>query len=107
MTICSARRRARATQDRAASPHSRPGHGDTSSGTSLGRETIRIHQEDHMSDLRLTRRHFLAGAASHKAFMEPTVIPMFEKKYSCKIIFEGTKSLVNLEKMVSNKAKPY
>ncbi len=84
-----------------------------------------------MSDLRLTRRHFLAGtaaastlgfpgivrsqpkeiviggAASHKAFMEPTVIPMFEKKYACKIIFEGTKSLVNLEKMVSNKAKPY
>ncbi len=49
----------------------------------------------------------IGGAASHKAFMEPTVIPMFEKKYGCKIIFEGTKSLVNLEKMVSNKAKPY
>ena len=70
----------------------------------------------------LSRRHFLAttaavaavgfpaivrsqpkeivigGAASHKAFMDPTVIPMFEKKYDCKIIFEGTKSLVNLEK---------
>jgi len=87
-----------------------------------------------MSDLRLTRRHFLAasagtvaastlgfpavgrsqtkdivigGAASHKAFMDPTVIPMFEKKYACTIVFEGTKSLVNLEKMVSNKAKPY
>jgi putative spermidine/putrescine transport system substrate-binding protein len=49
----------------------------------------------------------IGGAASHKAFMEPTVIPMFEKKHSCKIVFEGTKSLVNLEKMVSNKAKPY
>jgi putative spermidine/putrescine transport system substrate-binding protein len=49
----------------------------------------------------------IGGAASHKAFMEPTVIPMFEKKYNCKIVFEGTKSLVNLEKMVSNKAKPY
>jgi len=49
----------------------------------------------------------VGGAASHKAFMEPTVIPMFEKKYNCKIVFEGTKSLVNLEKMVSNKAKPY
>ena len=87
-----------------------------------------------MSDLQLTRRHFLAatagavaastlgvpavvrgqtkdivigGAASHKAFMDPTVIPMFEKKYGCKIVFEGTKSLVNLEKMVSNKSKPY
>lgn len=84
-----------------------------------------------MSEMRLTRRHFLAGtaaastmgfpavarsqpkeiviggAASHKAFMEPTVVPMFEKKYGCKIVFEGTRSLVNLEKMVSNKAKPY
>ena len=84
-----------------------------------------------MSDARLTRRHFLAGtaaastlgfpavvrsqpkeiviggAASHKAFMEPSVIPMFEKKYGCKVVFEGTRSLVNLEKMVSNKAKPY
>src|SRR5438034_2587549 len=88
-------------------------------------------QEDEMNEARLTRRHFMAGtaaaatlgfpglvrsqpkeiviggAASHKAFMEPTVIPMFEKKYGCKVIFEGTKSLVNLEKMVSNKAKPY
>src|SRR2546428_11407285 len=84
-----------------------------------------------MSEARLTRRHFMAGTAaaatlgfraiarrqpkeiiiggggSHKAFMDPTVIPMFEKKYDCKIIFEGTKSLVNLEKMVSNKSKPY
>ena len=49
----------------------------------------------------------IGGAASHKAFMEPTVIPMFEKAHNCKIVFEGTKSLVNLEKMVSNKAKPY
>src|SRR5947209_16403483 len=88
-----------------------------------------------MNELRVTRRQFLTrivgaaatvstlgvpalvssqpkelvigGAASHKAFMEPTVIPMFEKKYGCTILFEGTKSLVNLEKMVSNKAKPY
>src|SRR5215510_14645378 len=84
-----------------------------------------------MRDAHLSRRHFLAGtaavataglpaivgsqpkeiiiggAASHKAFMDPTVIPMFEKNYDCKIIFEGTKSLVNLEKMVSNKSKPY
>ncbi|MGH7389713.1 MAG: extracellular solute-binding protein [Candidatus Rokuibacteriota bacterium] len=49
----------------------------------------------------------IGGAASHKAFMEPTIIPMFEKKYRCTIIFEGTKSLTNLEKMVSNRAKPY
>jgi len=49
----------------------------------------------------------IGGAASHKAFMEPEVIPMFEKKHDCRVIFEGTKSLVNLEKMVSNRDKPY
>lgn len=49
----------------------------------------------------------IGGAASHKAFMEPEIIPRFEKKYDVKIIFEGTKSLVNLEKMVSNRDKPY
>lgn len=49
----------------------------------------------------------VGGAASHKAFMEPTVTSMFEKKYDCKVIFEGTRSLVNLEKMVSNRDKPY
>ena len=70
-----------------------------------------------MNELRVTRRQFLTrtvgaaatvstlgvpalvssqpkelvigGAASHKAFMEPTVIPMFEKKYGCTILFEG------------------
>jgi len=49
----------------------------------------------------------VGGAASHKAFMEPNVLPLFEKKYDCKVVFEGTKSLVNLEKMVSNRDKPY
>jgi putative spermidine/putrescine transport system substrate-binding protein len=49
----------------------------------------------------------VGGAASHKAFMEPNILPLFEKKYDCKVIFEGTKSLVNLEKMVSNRDKPY
>jgi putative spermidine/putrescine transport system substrate-binding protein len=54
-----------------------------------------------------TKELVIGGAASHKAFMEPSVIPMFEKTHRCKIIFEGTKSLTNLEKMVSNRAKPY
>jgi putative spermidine/putrescine transport system substrate-binding protein len=34
-------------------------------------------------------------------------MPMFEKKYNCKITFEGTRSLVNLEKMQKNRDKPY
>lgn len=49
----------------------------------------------------------VGGASSHKAFLSPTILPAFEKKYNCKVIFEGTKSLVNLEKMVNNKGKPY
>jgi len=48
----------------------------------------------------------VGGAAGHKAFLD-AVIPKFEKQYGCKVIFEGTRSLVNLEKMVNNKSKPY
>ena len=48
----------------------------------------------------------VGGAAGHKAFLDP-LIPIFEKQYNCKVIFEGTRSLVNLEKLVSNKSKQY
>ena len=48
----------------------------------------------------------VGGAGGHKAFLDP-LLPVFEKQYNCKVIFEGTKSLVNLEKLVSNKAKQY
>lgn len=49
----------------------------------------------------------IGGAASHKPWVEAHVMSMFEKKYSCKLTFEGTRSLVNLEKMQKNKDKPY
>jgi putative spermidine/putrescine transport system substrate-binding protein len=39
--------------------------------------------------------------------MDSTVIPFFEKKYNCKVVYEGTRSLVNLEKMQRNKGKQY
>jgi putative spermidine/putrescine transport system substrate-binding protein len=48
----------------------------------------------------------VGGAGGHKAFLDP-LIPVFEKQTGCKVIFEGTRSLVNLEKMVNNKSKPY
>jgi putative spermidine/putrescine transport system substrate-binding protein len=54
-----------------------------------------------------TRELVIGGAASHKAFLSPTILPSFETKYKCKVIFEGTRSLTNLEKMVNNKSKPY
>ncbi|MCA3565509.1 MAG: ABC transporter substrate-binding protein [Methylocystis sp.] len=54
-----------------------------------------------------TRELVIGGAASHKPWVETHVMPMFEKKYNCKITFEGTRSLVNLEKMQKNRDKPY
>jgi putative spermidine/putrescine transport system substrate-binding protein len=54
-----------------------------------------------------TRELVVGGAASHKPWVETYVMPFFEKKYGCKITFEGTRSLVNLEKMQKNKDKPY
>lgn len=49
----------------------------------------------------------IGGAASHKPWVETHVMPFFEKKYNAKITFEGTRSLVNLEKMQKNKDKQY
>src|SRR5690242_2015303 len=49
----------------------------------------------------------IGGAASHKPWVEAHVMPMFERKYNCKLTFEGTRSLVNLEKMQKNKDKQY
>lgn len=54
-----------------------------------------------------TRELVVGGAAGHKPWVEQIVVPAFEKKHNCKVIFEGTRSLVNLEKMQKNKDKPY
>lgn len=48
----------------------------------------------------------VGGAGSHKSFLDP-LIPVFERQTGCKVIFEGTRSLVNLEKMVNNKKRQY
>lgn len=49
----------------------------------------------------------VGGAASHKTFVETVIAPVAEKKLGCKVVFEGTRSLVNLEKMQKNKDKQY
>ncbi|CAN7439148.1 ABC transporter substrate-binding protein [Bosea sp. LjRoot237] len=54
-----------------------------------------------------TKELVVGGAAGHKPWVESIVIPAFEKKYNCKVIFEGTRSLVNLEKMQKNKGSQY
>ena len=60
------------------------------------------------SILRAQTKEIVIGcAASHAGWMKDVVAPVFEKKHKAKILIEGTKSLVNLEKMRSNKSKPY
>ncbi len=54
-----------------------------------------------------TRELVVGGAASHKPWVEAHVAPLFERKYNAKLTFEGTRSLVNLEKMQKNKDQQY
>jgi len=54
-----------------------------------------------------TRELVVGGAASHRSWVESIVIPAFEKKYDCRVLYEGTRSLVNLEKMQQNKDRQY
>jgi putative spermidine/putrescine transport system substrate-binding protein len=53
-----------------------------------------------------TKELVVGGAASMAPIFREHIFPIFEKKYNVKILFEGTRSLVNLEKMRANKAKP-
>ena len=46
-------------------------------------------------------------AGSHTAWMEQIVVPHMKTAIGAEFIFEGTKSSVNLEKMASNRDKPY
>lgn len=46
-------------------------------------------------------------AGSHTAWMEQIVVPYMRDKIGADVIFEGTKSSVNLEKMSSNRDRPY
>lgn len=53
------------------------------------------------------RELVVGGAASHREWVETIVIPNFEAKHDARIIFEGTRSLVNLEKMQQNQSQQY
>lgn len=84
-----------------------------------------------MNDFRLTRRHLLGavtatgaslaapaivraqsrdlvvgGAAGMAGYMKEFVFPVIEKKHNMRIVFDGTRSLVNLEKMRADRASP-
>ena len=48
----------------------------------------------------------VGGAAGMTSYLTEDIFSLFEQKYNCKVLFEGTKSLVNLEKMQSNQEKP-
>ena len=54
-----------------------------------------------------TKEMIIGCAGGHTGWMNEIIVPLFEKKYDCTLILEGTKSTVNLEKMRSNKDAPY
>ena len=54
-----------------------------------------------------TKEIVIGCAGSHTSWMEKLVAPHMKSKLGLNILFEGTKSSVNLEKMSSNKDKPY
>lgn len=49
----------------------------------------------------------IGGASSQKSWTDEIMIPAFEAKYKVKVVYEGTRSLVNLEKMQKNKGSQY
>lgn len=60
------------------------------------------------SILRAQSSELVIGCAgSHTAWMEQIVVPHMKTAIGADILFEGTKSSVNLEKMSSNKDAPY
>ena len=60
------------------------------------------------SILRAQTSEIVIGCAgSHTAWMEQIVVPHMKDTIGADILFEGTKSSVNLEKMASNKDAPY
>src|SRR5580704_14148905 len=54
-----------------------------------------------------TKELVVGGAAGFAPWMNGIVSQAFEAKYKTKIVYEGTRSLVNLEKMQKNKDKQY
>src|SRR3954452_3375904 len=51
-----------------------------------------------------TKEIFIGGPATPG--LSDGLFPLIEKKLNVKVLFEGTNSLINLEKMRSNKARP-
>ena len=51
-----------------------------------------------------SREIFIGGPATPG--MQDKLFPLIEKKHNIKVLYEGTNSLINLEKLRSNKARP-
>ena len=53
-----------------------------------------------------TRDLVVGGAAGMAGYMKEFVFPVIERKHGLRVIFDGTRSLVNLEKMRADKTRP-
>ena len=49
---------------------------------------------------------FVGGPAGMATVLREKVFPIFEEKYNARVLYEGSRSLVNLEKLRANKDKP-
>ena len=53
-----------------------------------------------------TKDVVVGGAAGMAGYMKEFVFPVIEKKHNLKVVFDGTRSLVNLEKLRADRAAP-
>ncbi len=53
-----------------------------------------------------TRDLVVGGAAGMAGYMKEFVFPVIEQKHGLRVVFDGTRSLVNLEKMRADKVRP-
>lgn len=53
-----------------------------------------------------TRDLVVGGAAGMAGYMKEFVFPVIEKQHGMRVVFDGTRSLVNLEKMRADRAAP-
>jgi putative spermidine/putrescine transport system substrate-binding protein len=69
--------------------------GGTAAGLAIARPAVLRAQ---------TREIFIGGPATPG--MQDKLFPLIEKKHNIKVLYEGTNSLINLEKLRNNKARP-
>ena len=48
----------------------------------------------------------VGGPAGMAGVVRDEIIPPFERKHACKVLYEGSQSLINLQKLLANRDDP-